>query len=483
MTGTGSAERSVVYEALVGQLRRYWRELQEDEQHGVISFPPSKVDDIARVLFSNLTRGGVATFVVSGRRGWDPQSYYFEAARLAARNGRTITRAFLLPHRQYLNEDVLQLHWRLDLEAGIEVKILYVGDMLPGLLSAPSTLDFGIWDDSVVCSAIWQESGGAKGVSQWRISSRPEDIELARSLWDELLQRSDQLPPPGTDQSLPDLEEPMVKTAPLMDLLASAVCSGAYVSREDCSWYHGVWQYLRIFDMVSTPTWHSAFYLDELKRVAEQGREPAFLISGTADYSVLAHVLWALDEAGTTGRIIVLDLCETPLILCRWYARKQHREITTVQADILRPGLRERFDCIVTDAFLTRFDLEARRRVLDAWVSLLRPGGRVVSTVRVGGAGVDGPVLAKPEQVDVFRKRALGQATRWRDFLPLSPEEVAARAQRYAERMTSFPAPSAEQLRRELAQRGLAVERFDLVDVKGEMAPTTYVELTARRVS
>ncbi len=62
----------------------------------------------------------------------------------------------------------------------------------------------------------------------------------------------------------------MVQTAPLMDLLSSAVCGGSYVEDGDCSWYHGVWQYLRILDMVSTPTWHPRFYVPELTALARE---------------------------------------------------------------------------------------------------------------------------------------------------------------------------------------------------------------------
>ncbi len=471
-----------LYAALVQQLGRHLRAVQDDEQRGVLVFPPSEINQIGHALFARMRRGGFATVVVSGRQGWDPQSYYFESARMAARRGCEITRAFLLPHRQYLNDEVLQLHRRLDLDAGIDVKFLYVGDLLSELLVAPtSTLDFGIWDESIVCSVISQEVGAARGPSEWRVSCRPEDIEMANLVRDDLLSKAAQLPPSGPDSGTPDLEEPMVRTAPLMDLLATALCRGDYVSLEDCSWYHGVWQYLRIFDLVSTPTWHSQFYMDELTRLARERDNARILVSGTADYSVLAHVLWTFARAGRRCHVTVLDLCETPLILCRWYARQLEQDITTVRADILTYAPADKFDCITSDAFLTRFTPLQRPQLLDSWTALLKPGGRVITTVRIGGPAGTEREFARPEQVDVFRQRALLQATRWRDFLPITAEEIAIKAQRYAERMVSHPVASADELREAFLKRGYQTERFDTVEVKGEMVPTTYLEMTARK--
>ncbi len=262
-----------LFQALHQLLKRYWLSTESYAVQGVLSFPPSEEDQLARVLFSKLDVGGFATLVVSGRRRWNPQSNYFESARAAARRGCKITRAFLLPHRQYLNDEVLQQHWLEDERAGIEVLALYISDLLAmSTVPAPSTLDIGIWDGSLTCSSFSQPAGSERGVVEWRVSARPEDLQLAESLREELLTKAERLPAPGKAPTALTLEEPMVRTAPLAELLAQTLCRGAYVSPEDCSWYHGFWQYLRIFDLVSTPTWHSTFYLSELDRVHSDTR-------------------------------------------------------------------------------------------------------------------------------------------------------------------------------------------------------------------
>jgi hypothetical protein len=351
------------YQLLSQQLRRHWLRVLSDDQHGVLAFPPDAIDEVAHTLFSGIKQGGFATFVVSGRQSWDPQNYYFEAARRAAQRGAKVTRAFLLPHKQYLKDDALHAHWSLDTNAGIQVKLLYVGDLLPTLVfTPPFGLDFGLWDDELVCTSMSGQDGSQKTPTEWRISSRPEDIELARSLRDELLSKALVLPPPGAETEGLDLEEPMVQTAPLMDLLANAVCAGSYIATEDCSWYHCVWQYLRIFDLVSTPTWHPDLYIPQLRLLGQERDNPSILISGTADYSTLAHILWAFDSLDKPCNVTVLDICETPLILCQWYARRVGHRVSTAQSDILTFGPAESYDAIITDAFLTRFPKNERSK-------------------------------------------------------------------------------------------------------------------------
>jgi len=470
---------SNLYNSLSQQLRRCWLRTLGDEKRGVLTFPPNSLDDVAHTLFSNITKGGFATYVVSSKRKIDPQNYYFEAARNACRRGCKITRAFLLPHKQYLKDDIVKAQWQLDTNAGIDVKIIYVGDLLSTLLVTPLFgLDFGLWDDQIICASVPQQDGG-ESLSEWRVSSREEDIELAISLRDELLSKGTILPFPNEEVNSLDLEEPMVQTAPLMDLLSSAVCSGSYMAEEDCSWYHGVWQYLRVFDLVSTPTWHPELYLPKLRILAKNKPNAKILISGTADYSTLAHVLWAFDSENQNCDVTVVDLCQTPLIMCQWYARKTNHKINTCQSDILQFGEKDFYDAIVTDAFLTRFNNKERSQIIAHWSELLPSGGRIITTIRIHGSNSSEKVLAKPDQVDIFRSRALQQAKRWQDFLPLSPEEIAIKAQRYAERMVSNAVVSADEVKFEFERNGFQVEYFNLIDVKGEMTPTTYLDLVA----
>lgn len=280
-------------------------------------------------------------------------------------------------------------------------------------------------------------------------------------------------------QQCPDLIEPMVYTAPLMDMLSIAVCGGDYVSGEDCSWYHSVWQYLRVFDLVSTPTWHPNFYIPQLKLASTVYENPKILISGTADYSTLAHVLFAFNANNVNFDITVLDLCQTPLIMCQWYAKQSKYQIKTLQADILTCDFGHLFDIIVTDAFLTRFPPLERKQVITRWFNILREKGRVITTVRINDINSPDKIIARPDQVEVFCSKVLQQAQRWQGLFPISPTEITEKARKYAENMISHSIHSLEEIKTDFMQVGFDLFFSEAVQVKGEMIPTEYLELTA----
>jgi len=457
-------------------LRRYVLTLQDDESKGILSFPPSLTHDVSHALVSGVKKKGLLTFVVSGQQQWDPADPYYERVRELAQKGVKIQRLFLLPQRVMLRDELVISQWRLDTEAGIDTTFLLVNSALalPSIEGVP-TLDYGIWDDSLVCFVCHASRADPGQSPEWRVSTREADIEYARSTTAALLKHGELLPQPDQACSLLELEEPMIRTAPFARMLSEVVCRGSYLAGETCSWYHGVWQYLRILDLVSTPTWHKPFYSDALSRL--KGREgQRVLISGTADYSTLAHVLWYGWDGNSGIDVTVLDLCETPLLLCRWYARQQGLTIGTVAQSIL-DYTDNAFDLIVTDAFLTRFDTDERRHVVRKWRQLLAPKGCIVTTVRLRKTR---PSPSK-QQVEDFRSRSLATAKRWRDFLDVSPSKLADMAKKYAAQMESFPITSLSALRKLFAQEGLRLTTSQQVTVDGEMEKTVYAEIVAVR--
>jgi hypothetical protein len=97
--------------------------------------------------------------------------------------------------------------------------------------------------------ADYGPSGVMAAPTEWRVSQRREDAERHRELFSELRSRAEAINIDAPANAL-ELEEPMVTTAPVVQTLAPVLCQGDHVSPEDCSWYHGIWQYLRIFNMV-----------------------------------------------------------------------------------------------------------------------------------------------------------------------------------------------------------------------------------------
>src|SRR4051812_43913391 len=100
--------------------------------------------------------------------------------------------------------------------------------------------------------------------------------------------------------------------------LAPQLCRKNPATGERCDWYHGLWQDLRLLGLAATPEQQSDFFRNSLARFSH--RAPRLLISGSADYSILAHVLSACSKHQITAEITVMDICETPLFFNRWYA-------------------------------------------------------------------------------------------------------------------------------------------------------------------
>jgi hypothetical protein len=271
----------------------------------------------------------------------------------------------------------------------------------------------------------------------------------------------------------------MLVSAPLAYQLAPVLCRGSHISESDCSWYHSIWQYLRIFNLVSTPTWHSEFYLREIGAALGKTITPNVLISGTADYSMLAHVLWGLGQRAD-AKITVADLCETPLLLCKWYARFAQRSIRTENTDIMKiKG--DAFDLIVSDAFLTRFSPQARTAMIQKWGYLLKPGGSVITTVRIEPRSSDDPVGSTLAQIENFASRAKIEARKWQTFLDLSPDQITSGAKTYAERMVSYSCRSVAELEQQFRSAGLRISTT-LAQVPGEMKGTDYARVVATKV-
>jgi hypothetical protein len=76
-----------------------------------------------------------------------------------------------------------------------------------------------------------------------------------------------------------------------------------------CAWYHGSWQWLRLLDLVSNPSWHGDFFGPTLRVACSGLVRPRVLVSGCADYSMYAHVAEAL---GRAAMITALDLSHSP---------------------------------------------------------------------------------------------------------------------------------------------------------------------------
>lgn len=460
------------------------RHIEDQEiERSILHFAPSYINDAGRVLFSSLQWGGETYFLVPGRGQWDPESVFYKSLREAAKKGKKIKRLFLIPHRHYMREKTLYRHWELDKAAGIDVEFTIIG-LNPGgdtSFLRPDILEFGIWDNQLV-SYIYnsQQKESPLPSGEWVLSKRDEDKETANKHWTLLnaLSRVDVTPDDVLDEFA--LEEPLIQSAPLAANLASFLCKGGYLDPSSCDWYHQVWQYLRIMDMVSTPTWHSKFYLDELY-ISNSNDHSKVLISGTADYSMLAYLIRAF-RGKREPEVTVLDQCQTPLLLCQWYSQKQGvNNLKICNESILVYSQEDNFDLITSDAFLTRFAMEEKKQVLKVWEKSLVHNGKVVTTARIDDLTSEGPVQPAVSQIQLFTERAKQLAELWQDFVRIESNALAQQAKLYAEKMVSWSFKNEDEIRNIFENAGLRIVRLNIVDVKGEMKPSKYAQIVAEK--
>ncbi len=461
---------------------------QSDDQEisrRILRFAPKHLNSAAKVLFGNIQLGGKSILIVPNNGRWDPESPYFQEARKAASRGVLINRVILIPHRHYMRDRVLYRQWELDIAAGINVEFVIAGQDFqdfPDLFLLPGTFELSVWDNDLT-SHIFSHVNSKGGfthpfVTEWIVSTRQEDIEILNKNW-EIIRRfpSVEVSPASILDEFA-LEEPLIETAPFASKLSEYMCNGSYLGGDSCAWYHGIWQYLRIMDMVSTPTWHSKFYLNEL-RFPSLTKDKKVLISGTADYSLLSYVLQA-NKGKPSPEIHVLDSCLTPLNLSKWFASKSGVHIETIHSSLFDIKDTIGYDLIATDAFLTRFSWEEKKAVLLKWKELMNPSGRVVTTARIDQSAIDDlPVKANATQIQEFSSRAYKLASLWQDFVKVEPDLIKNQARLYSENIVSWSFSSESQLRSLFEDAGYFIETLDLVEVKGEMKVSIYAQIVA----
>ena len=123
---------------------------------------------------------------------------------------------------------------------------------------------------------------------------------------------------PDNTAHLINIDEPLADSAPIARDFAGKFCLKNKQSGKDCSWYHGFWQELRLMGLATSPEHHSSFFPQAME-ILRQGRKSLrILISGSADYSILAHMVHACRVSDIDPELTIVDSCETPLRLNNW---------------------------------------------------------------------------------------------------------------------------------------------------------------------
>lgn len=142
-----------------------------------------------------------------------------------------------------------------------------------------------------------------------------------------------------------------------------------------CGDLHALWPYIRL-SRASTGVEAQASELEgRLAEFFARGLRRV-LIAGSQDTGVMALVARA--AAGHNVDIVVLDICGTPLELCRRLAREWSLPIETIKEDLLNLDIEQQFDVVLVHGTLQFISADRRADALARMQRAIRPGGRLV---------------------------------------------------------------------------------------------------------
>jgi SAM-dependent methyltransferase len=237
----------------------------------------------------------------------------------------------------------------------------------------------------------------------------------------------------------------------------------------DCRWYHGNWYLLKSLDIVSTSAVHaqdiSRLLLAALTARQQPDSTADILITGSTDETMVRLAHETCSHAGIDIRLHAVDICSTPLLFMQDYADNNDIALETYCSNILEFSSDQRFDIILTHAFMGYFDTGKRDKLVQRWRALLKHDGSIVTIQRVRPA--DSPELVRftPEQ----RQRFIETATQRASQAIANPgnnaqydmDMVKDAATRFAENFQSHAIRSREELETSFTGAGMVFERLE----------------------
>lgn len=224
--------------------------------------------------------------------------------------------------------------------------------------------------------------------------------------------------------------------------------------KPDCGWYHGFWQIARVMGIGKEAGGHSNFLSAALREHARDGRFRRVLVSGTVDYAMPALVYEAYALENAPVELTVVDWCETPLLLSRWYGARVGQTVRTVRSNILdmcEPGA---FDLVLTNSFLGYFTAEQRQRLFAVWADLLRPGGKAILSNRLRPGFESERVGFLPVEARRFCDEVNARAAATGIALGIDPKLIEDGAREYVRNFLVYPITSQEAVHRALQDAG-----------------------------
>jgi len=251
-----------------------------------------------------------------------------------------------------------------------------------------------------------------------------------------------------------DIQEPLAESAMLAKQWSETLCS-------DCASYHGAWQILRLLGVLNSMRSDDDFLLAQLDRAIGSGAGK-ILVSGAADYAMQARIAAVADKHGAKPRITIVDLCQTPLELNRWYAGRTGMNVELFKGDMLEYHNPQHFDLVCTHSFLPFFSPDQRSKLVSVWWDCLVPGGAVLTAQRTRPDDFSRRHGFSDAQAEALGQRAYNLAEEHHERLGIDPGLARRLAVNYATGRSTYVLRDSEQLRRLFLQQGFELEQFAL---------------------
>lgn len=266
-----------------------------------------------------------------------------------------------------------------------------------------------------------------------------------------------QIPPSGPD-GVEAMNRILAKSAPLARDWAQEYCWRNPADRKRCDWYHGSWQTLRLLGVITTLTSQAELYVTALRQLARSGDFERIFLSGSADFGLLAVVLDAYQREGIRPDVTLVDRCETPLRLSRWFAEQFGYPVNTVRCDLTAFRSQLPFDIVCAHSLLSCVPREGHREITETWRRQLRPGGMLLMANNFYPGSQETKNSFSPEQVDAYAERiaALVDGCPYPDALP-PLDELVALAKAFASNMEGSIFRSQDELSELLESSGFEV--------------------------